>query len=304
MNLVLFLLALAVSALLSPAAPVSPNIIFEATSAYHHIRVIDQDGIRTLSFDGSMETRMSLRDPLKGHLEYTEYFQMPLLWNSQITNVLMIGLGGGSTQRAYQRYYTNITVDTVEIDQKVVQVARDYFHFTESPTQRVHVADGRVFLRRSQAKYGAILLDAYVQHRYGSSIPYHLATQEFFELAKGHLATNGVLAYNVIGTLRGGGTDLLGSLYKTLKAVFPEVYLFPARESQNVVLVATSSKEKADLNLVQQRAILLIRSKRVTMPWFWERITSFRAAAPVNAGRCSVLTDDYAPVDGLLQTGF
>ena len=71
MKLVLFFLALAVSALLSPAAPVSPNIIFEATSAYHHIRVIDQDGIRTLSFDGSMETRMSLRDPLKGHFEYT-----------------------------------------------------------------------------------------------------------------------------------------------------------------------------------------------------------------------------------------
>src|SRR2546423_12709099 len=127
MKLVLFFLALAVSALLSPAAPVSPNIIFEATSAYHHIRVIDQDGIRTLSFDGSMETRMSLRDPMKGHFEYTEYFHMPWLWNSQITNVLMIGLGGASTQRSYQHYYTNVVVDSVEIDPKVVQVARDYF---------------------------------------------------------------------------------------------------------------------------------------------------------------------------------
>ena len=169
------------------------------------------------------------------------------------------------------------------------------------PAQRIHVADGRVFLRRTQAKYGAILLDAYVQHRYGSSIPYHLATQEFFELVKGHLATNGVLAYNVIGTLRGGGTDLLGSMYKTLKAVFPEVYLFSARESQNVVLLATLSKDKADLNVLQQRAALLLRSKQVTMAGFWERINSFRSAPPLNVSRCSVLTDDYAPVDGLMR---
>src|SRR2546422_8554543 len=63
------------------AAGISSAIIFEATSAYHHIRVIDQEGIRTLSFDGSMETRMSLRDPMKGHFEYTEYFHMPWLWN-------------------------------------------------------------------------------------------------------------------------------------------------------------------------------------------------------------------------------
>src|SRR5213594_4077358 len=105
------------------------RVVFEATSPYHHIRVIDQDGIRTLSFDGSMETRMSLRDPLKGHFEYTEYFQMPWLWNTQLTSVLMIGLGGGSTQRAYEHYYPTVTIDTVEIDPLVVELAQQYFNF-------------------------------------------------------------------------------------------------------------------------------------------------------------------------------
>ena len=38
----------------------------------------------------------------------------------------------------------------------------------------------------------AAVLDAYVQHRYGSSIPYQLATEEFFQLASDHLTTNGV----------------------------------------------------------------------------------------------------------------
>src|SRR5438046_9954831 len=103
---------------LSNSCAGSASIAFEATSAYHHIRVIDQDGLRTLSFDGSMESRMSLREPLKGHFEYTEYFHMPWLWNGQLTNVLMIGLGGGSTQRPSQHYYPQVMLDGLEHDPK------------------------------------------------------------------------------------------------------------------------------------------------------------------------------------------
>ena len=61
------------------------------------------------------------------------------------------------------------------------------------------------------------------------------------------------------------------------------------------------SVDKTDFNLLQQRASALMRAKRVTVPGFWNRLSSFRAAAPPNADRCPVLTDDYAPVDGLLQ---
>jgi spermidine synthase len=218
-------------------------VVFEITSPYHHIRVSDQDGIRVLSFDGSMETRMSLRDPLRGHFEYTEYFHMPWLWNAQLTNVLMIGLGGGSAQRAYAHYYPHVTVTTAEIDPAVVEVAKQFFRFEQTTSQRVDVSDGRVFLRRSEMKYGVILVDAYVANRYGSFIPYHLATKEFFELAASHLTTNGVIGYNVIGNLRGWRADLLGAIYKTMKSAFPQVYLFPAKESQNVVIIGTRSAD-------------------------------------------------------------
>src|SRR5262245_11524046 len=77
------------------------EVVFDTFSAYHHIQVLDQAGIRTLSFNGSMETRMSLTNSLRGHFEYTEYFHMPWIWNTNMKQVLMIGLGGGSTQRSY-----------------------------------------------------------------------------------------------------------------------------------------------------------------------------------------------------------
>ena len=73
------------------------KIVFERISQYHHIQVYDEDGIRTLSFNGSWETKMSLEDRMTGHFGTTEYFQMPFIWNPDIKTVLMAGLGGGST---------------------------------------------------------------------------------------------------------------------------------------------------------------------------------------------------------------
>ena len=278
-------------------------IVFETTSPYHHIRVLDEQGVRTLSFDGSAETRMSMRNPLQGHFEYTEYFHMPWLWNTQPTNALIIGLGGASTQRAFQHYYPDLTIETAEIDPVVVRVAKEYFRFQESATQRVQVADGRVFLRRGGGPYGVIILDAYSKNRYGSFIPYHLATKEFFELASQRLTTNGVLAYNVIGSLQGWREDILGSVYKTMKEVFPQVFLFPARETSNVVVVGVKSPDKLSPVALQQRANTLMSSQRIKLPSFRARLMSMRPEPPLNFQRCQVLTDDYAPVDGLLTRG-
>jgi spermidine synthase len=227
---------------------------------------------------------------------------MPWLWNTQMTRVLMIGLGGGSTQRSYARYCPETLVETVELDPVVVRAARDFFHFVDSPRQKVYVSDGRVFLRRSQARYDAILVDAYVSSRYGSCIPHHLATREFFALAHDHLTTNGVLAYNVIGSLRGWQDDLIGSLYQTLKVVFPEVYLFPAKDSENVVLLATKAPNKTDLEALRGRTTSLVQSKRVSLPSFASRVLSFRGDPPPNLQQSPVLTDDFAPIDNLLRS--
>lgn len=282
------------------AQPLPGKVVYETTSAYHHIRVVDHLGLRTLSFDDSRETRMSLANPMSGHFQYTEYFHTPWLWNTNIRAVLMIGLGGGSTQRSYAHYHPDVAVETVEIDPVVFRVARQYFRFEESPHQKVHIEDGRLFLRRSQAEYDAVMLDAYVQSRYGSALPYHLVTKEFFELVKGRLTTNGVVVFNCMGTLSGWHADLVGSIYGTLRSVFPQVYLFPATDSLNVVLVATRSSEELTLEQLRGRAAQLVRHGRVRLPGFSQRVLTFRSDPPPNLRNCPVLVDDYAPVDGLL----
>jgi spermidine synthase len=281
----------------------SGAVIFDTTSAYHNIRVVDEAGFRTLCFDDATETRMSLRDPLQGHCEYTEYFHMAWLWNNEITNVLMIGLGGGSTQRSFEHYYPWVKIQTIEIDPVVLQVAKTYFTLRESERQKVQIEDGRMFLRRSAVQQDLIILDAYVQGRYGAGIPQHLATKEFFELVRDHLTPNGVLAYNVIGTVSDWHADIVGAVYRTLRSVFPEVYLFPARSSRNVVIIATRAAGHAGLSDLRQRALNLVQTRRAALSGIRERVESFYPATPANAARSPILTDDYAPVEGLAGAG-
>jgi spermidine synthase len=277
------------------------QVVFERISQYHHIQVYDEEGIRTLSFNGSWETKMSLEDPLTGHFEYTEFFQMPFIWNPDIKHVLMAGLGGGSTQRAYQHYFTNVMVDTVEIDPAVVEVAEKYFHVTNSPTLRIHTNDARQFLRRTTNTYDVILMDAYSTTRYGSSLPPQLTTKEFFTMASEHLTTNGVLGYNVIGQVTGSRENLVAALFKTMHEVFPQVYLFPAEESQNVVFIATKSADAVTWSQVQQEGNARIRSGVVTLPTFAARMRNFVNRPPPSAANAKILTDDYSPIESLME---
>jgi spermidine synthase len=277
------------------------EVLFERTSAYHHIQVYDENGIRTLSFNGSWETQMTITNPLTGHFEYTEYFQMPWLWNHDIKRVLMAGLGGGSTQRAYQHYYTNVLVDTVEIDPAVVEVAEKYFTVTETPNSRIHTNDARVYLRLSTNRYDVILMDAYSTTRYGSSLPVQLTTKEFFQIASDRLGTNGVLAYNVIGQIRGFRMNVIGALYRTMSEVFPRVYMFPAVESRNIVIIGTKSDESYSLQRVQQEGEALKKVGIVTLPTFSLRLKSFTRQQPAALARSPLLTDDYAPIESLLN---
>jgi spermidine synthase len=228
---------------------------------------------------------------------------MPFLWNSHMKNVAMIGLGGGSTQRAYQYYYPDVNVDTVELDPAVVDVAKRFFVVTESATHKIHVMDGRVYLKRAKTEYDAIIMDAYTSNRYGSYIPYHLATKEFFKLASDHMTGNGILCYNVIGTMYGWRADILGALYNTLKEVFPQVYLFPANESQNVVVLATKNPQKYTKAKILSEVNQLIKTGRMSNPQMRARAFVFVDFPPGTANRSPVLTDDFAPTDGLLKTG-
>lgn len=284
------------------AAVAEGAVRHRSQSAHNQITVEDKGGYRMLRFNGSMETRLLIANPLLGHFEYTDYFQMPLLWNPKAKRVLVMGLGGGSTQRAFQHYFPTVHVDTVELDPTVAKVAKEWFGVKENKTHKIHISDGRGYLRRNkERKYDAIMMDAYSSNTYGSFIPYHLATKEFFQLAAEDLTVNGVLAYNVIGTYNEWRADIVGSMYRTMKTVFPHVYHFPAADSRNIVLVGVKAKTGGLTSATLRARVDLLRRAQPKLPaHFGPRLGRIQANAPLSAAKSPVLTDDHAPISKLL----
>lgn len=273
--------------------------VFERDSAYHHIRVVDEGNYRILYFDDARQTQMLLGDPLSGNFEYTDYFHMALLFNDSIRRAAFIGLGGGSGPHRFFRDYPSMQIDVAEIDPVVVKVAREYFGLPESPRLKVTIQDGRVFIRRSAHKFDLIVVDAYTKGRYGSTLPWHLTTKEFFQQAANKMTSDGVLVFNVTAYPTGAGSKITRALYKTMGAVFPARYYFTARESANTVLVATRSKQTLSREAVLTKAASLVKRKVVKLPNFLERARRFESQ-PLPTEDVPTLTDNYAPVEALM----
>jgi hypothetical protein len=130
-----------------------------------------------------------------------------------------------------------------------------------------------------------------------------LATKEFFELVRDHLGTNGIMAYNIIGTMSGWHADIVGAMYKTMKTVFPQIYVFRANTSLNLVIIATRSPVRTDLATLRLRADFLEKNGTITLPNFRNRLDSFQFQEPTSSFRSPILTDDFAPVEGLAASG-
>jgi spermidine synthase len=107
------------------------------------------------------------------------------LRQAKARNVLMIGCGGGTLATMLHRAGVKVTI--VDISAASFDIARRYFHLSDEIER--HIADGSRFLRRSPARYDAIVLDAYS----GSTMPKQFLGTAFFNLAKRRMKPRGAI---------------------------------------------------------------------------------------------------------------
>ncbi|MDQ7859119.1 MAG: fused MFS/spermidine synthase [Armatimonadota bacterium] len=299
-------------ALLAPppgeAGPIrlpTQRVVYERDSAYHQISVLEDGLNRYLRFNRSFQGGMVLRDPFESPFLYTSYAHLAHVFHPGIRRVLMIGLGSGTIPKRFTRDYPEVTVDSVELDPAVVEVAKRFFEVREDARHRVAVQDGRVFVRRAEARYDLVILDAY----FAEGIPFHLATKEFLEQVRERLTPGGVVVSNIIGALDGPNSHLYRALHRTYGVVFPGLYPFPTAfglsrnptETRTIILVATA---RAGLSAEQivAAAQRLRADRRVTLPL--DRYARDYYDRPVATEGVPLLTDNYAPVDILPVYGW
>ena len=170
---------------------------------YTRLIVDDEGSIRCLKFTlvrkNSRQTCIDRNNPQRLVFDYAKMTLSALLLKPNPERILIIGLGGGTLPNALRDILPSAVIDTVEIDEAVVRVAKQFFGFAEDKQNRVYVQDARVFGKRAALRgeqYGLIILDAFD----GDYIPEHLMTAEFLSEMRGLLSNDGVLVANTFAS--------------------------------------------------------------------------------------------------------
>ena len=149
--------------------PSIPRVLFHQDWQERTIRVVDEDGHRSLYFDNHMiQSRMLLDNPNKLHLPYTRHMLASLLFNNDPRQIFMIGLGGGSLAKFFLHYFPKCHMEVVDSNPEMATIAQRFFFLPIDNRLKIHPVDGETFLQNRQnnkqnikTDYDLILVDAY-----------------------------------------------------------------------------------------------------------------------------------------------
>lgn len=222
------------------------DIVYEGESLYNYLQVEETDDSVILSTNVAFGVQSIYKKDgsLSGY--YYEYALMAPYFIEDMSpekelDVLVLGLGTGTYPKQMKKYIPNVSIDAVEIDQKIADLAYEYFNLQEDEAN-VFVNDGRSFLSTPDARqYDIILADAYQD----ITVPFHMSTVEFFQEVKDHLKPGGVLIVNV-NIKSGSFTGVPEYLANTVKSLFNKVYRADLRQVTNSLLFVSD-----DVNMIE-----------------------------------------------------
>lgn len=271
------------------------NIVYEGESLYNYLQVEETEDSVILSTNVAFGVQSIYKKDgtLSGY--YYEYALMAPYFIEDMSpkkelDVLVLGLGTGTFPKQLKKYIPNVKTDAVEIDSKIADLAYEYFNLKDNEAN-VFINDGRSFLSTPDARqYDIILADAYQD----ITVPFHMATVEFFENVKERLKPGGILIVN-INMKSGSFAGVPEYLANTVKNVFNKVY--------RVDIVGVTNS----LLLVSDDNSMVENYKKNISSQIDENHDLYNISKYIESNLVEVtddtliLTDDLAPVDILGQ---
>jgi spermidine synthase len=274
----------------------TPGQVFEVESPYNYIEVLQENGYTLLRLnDGQGIHSMYHPNDLDYKGPWKQFLAGPFYYPDQrpsdIERIAIIGLAAGTTARQATAVFGEIPIDGYEIDPKIIEIGQQYFGMT-MPNLNAYAVDGRWGLFTSENKYTLIGVDAYRP----PYIPWHLTTQEFFQLTKEYLTEKGVLVINVGRS----PTDrsLIDGLVTTLRTVYPSVHVMDIPNTLNSMVYATVSPTKYE-DLIQNYATM--REDPEVHPLLLKSMERVILNDQPLPGPTIVFTDDKAPVEWVVN---
>ncbi len=262
------------------------ELAYEGESVYNYLQVKESDRSVILSTNVlfGVQSIYMKNQGLTG-MYYDYAMAAPLMAGEKEPGdceVLILGMGTGTYATQCRKYFGDMVMEGVEIDDRITDLAREYFFLPEDVP--VTTYDGRAYLNAVDRRYDVIMVDAYQD----ITIPFQMSSVEFFTLVKEHLTEDGIMVVNM--NMRGGREGNINQyLADTIASVFGEVYTADVAGSTNRELFA-SNQAGMPARLEANRQKLSDQDLYAMM----ERVAS---ALEVYEQGDYILTDDKAPVE-------
>ena len=229
----------------------NPEILLDTDSQYSRIWVkqikTSQNTYKTLQVDTGIESYIDSETGEMG-AKYLRYYDLFEYLNKDAKSTLLIGGAAYTYPIHYLEKYKDKTIDVIEIDDKMTQIAKEQFGLnTNEKRLKIYNQDGRSYLNYSKNKYDTILIDAFK----GTNAPFELTTYEALNHAKEMLNENGIVLTNIIGSIEGKDSKFIEYEYATYKAIFDDVKIFMVAnkdktDRQNLILVGIKGNPEKD----------------------------------------------------------
>lgn len=160
-----------------------------------------------------------------------QLWQKPLsqINKNKVTNILILGFGGGTAAQMLLKLYPNSQITGIEIDLSMIDIYEKYFQNDNQKNIKVIHADCFHWVNKCSLKYDLILIDLYQ----GYDIPSRLYSTSFIHQIKNILQKNGIAIINHLFFDK--YKKRVPDLIKTLESEFTEIKLL--RSLSNIFLI-------------------------------------------------------------------
>ena len=169
-------LALALPVGIVKAESDAGRVIDDADTEYQYARVVESPGgERRLELNEGQAIHSLIRPGTyltDGYWDDMILLPAAARGGAAPRSIAVLGNAGGTVARAVGHYWPQTLIDGVEIDGEVSDLGRRWFDM-QAPRLRIFTEDARPFLRRTDERYDAILVDAYRQ----PYIPFYMSTK-------------------------------------------------------------------------------------------------------------------------------
>ena len=247
--ILLFLLAIAGNEFV--VAVEKTNGVYDIDTEYSRIRVYrttdPKNGreVTALATDPFFTQSAIYSDSDEPVLDYGRFYALAGYFKPGPIKALMIGGAGYTFPREFLRDNPQATIDVVEIDPRMTDIARRFFRLTDDARMTVIHKDGREFLNQAEPeKYDVVFIDAFNSL---FSVPFQLTTREAVRQIDRVLKPDGLVLFNIGSCISGPGSGFLQAEYRTYQEIFPNIYLvkvhpdFADERLQNVVMLASKT---------------------------------------------------------------